>query len=118
MFNTKRTKALEEKINSLLEGLGLRMEYGGKLFLRGRHTFPPNFHEIEKHILDNPLKDCVSCSTCKCLIKKEDAIRGKSEIVRKDMAISESCGDKKYGTFIEELVTPYYCHNKDCKPKK
>lgn len=103
MFNTKRIQELEEEVKTLTKNLTITVDGANKA--------------IEK-FNDKKLLDIIPCSTCKCLIRKEDAVKGKSEVVRKDMAISESCGDKKYGTFIEELVTPYYCHSKDCKPKK
>ena len=46
----------------------------------------------------------VKCEKCKCLIFKEDAIKGKDEIRKTFLSL------KKY------IYTPYYCHR--CVPKK
>lgn len=76
MFNTKRIKALGERIEDIKEAINKRIEYWQKeqsdlkkdvLFLK---------HYIDKNY-------AIPCSTCKCLIRKEDAIRGESEIVKK-----------------------------------
>jgi hypothetical protein len=56
-------------------------------------------------------EDITKCETCKCLIAKEDAIRGKSVI--RERKYFNQC---YYPSYREEIYTPYYCHK--CKKEK
>lgn len=99
MFNTKRIKALEEAITML-----------------SRESFNAlkRITKIEKKEIPN----LIPCSTCKCLIRKEDAISGKSEIQYKTEGHELPFSGYKVTKREEYIFTPYYCHSKDCKPKK
>lgn len=59
-------------------------------------------------------KDLVECEKCKCLLKKESAIRGKSEVREREktdsiaVSIDWNNGTVKYPQ-EEYIYTPYFC---------
>lgn len=138
MFNTKRIKALEEELKALCDGLGIDImyypaskDYSMRRLYSGGKTFFEVLERRMKEMEQKEIPNIISCSTCKCLIKKEDAIRGKSEVDNKIYQFHELECDIKYEVVYESAITnkpigfnkllintPYYCHSKDCKPKK
>ena len=60
-------------------------------------------------------KRIVKCEKCKCLIFKEDAIKGKKEI-RKRIEVAEITNILYRDIEKDYIYTPYYCHR--CTPKK
>ena len=63
--------------------------------------------------------DLITCEKCKCLMYKNDAIKGKSIIKRKTVYHNTYNSYNPLGalegTTEEYLFTPYYCQR--CKPK-
>lgn len=78
---------------------------------------------LSEELLKLSDKHLISCSTCKCLIKKTDAVKGESRVESNIPVTFDWCSrcEEKAIQLKEEnrnetIVTPYYCLR--CKPKK
>ena len=72
--------------------------------------------ELEKKTNED---DLVSCDVCGCLLKKEEAIRGKSKIVEKSIFRLFFGMARRVSDRTQEIQEVYYCkiHGKNKKRK-